>query len=536
MTENKTDKKRNGLFAYPLSQTHISWILTAIFLGFLVSIIAAKSLQITDGMTLWLASGCGLSLIAVLSRLRLLVPIAVLAGSVLGIARAVPVLQSQLLYNDYIDTTVQLRATVADDPNKIKTGTSLSLISAETANHHGVSLPGKIWVSIKGDLAKQIKRHDEIELSGELADGFGNYNASIRSAKLIKIIKHPGNDPMGQFRDNFATALAKVFNVDELNLGMGILTGQKSGLDIDVKNAFMAASLTHILVASGYNLTVLTRFARRLFARKSRLLALIFSTTFILLFAGITGDSASMSRAVMVALFSLITWYYGRRTHPVVLLSFVAFLSAVLSPSSLWGDAGWYMSFGSFAGVIIVAPIMAALFTRHRYQPIDQIEAMVQVRKEKEQIYKNHDVGALLAMKLTGGLNAFGQIIIETISTQIMTLPVIAYFMGQVSVIGLATNLLVLPLLPLTMLLTFASGLMAWLLPLVISAIVAIPAKLLLDFINGVAEWGAGLPNAMIEFQPTIEFVVMFYLVMIITIWLLKRLTGHNFYNDNVIK
>lgn len=535
MAENKTNKKRNNLSTYLLSQTHISWILTAVFLGFLVGVVAAKLGQMTNDLVVWLASGCGLLLVVLISRLRLLIPIAIVAGTAFGVARSMPILQSRTVYNNYMDTTVRLRAVVDDDPSKVKMGTSLNLTNIKVVNHHDTVLPGKIWVAIKGDLTDQIKRKDDVEIVGELTDGFGNYNASMRIAKLAKITKHRGNDPMGGLRDDFATALAKVFNADELSLGMGILAGQKSGLDIDMKNAFVAASLTHILVASGYNLTVLTRFARRLFAQKSRLMALMFSTTFVLLFAGITGDSASMSRAVMVALFSLITWYYGRKTHPVALLSFVAFLSAILSPSSLWGDAGWYMSFGSFAGVIVVAPIVKDLFVKRR-QPPDQIEAAVQARKRRQLIYKSRNVVAILRLKMGDLFGSFGQIIIETVSAQIMTLPMIAYFMGQISAIGLLTNLLVLPLLPLAMLLTFVTGVAAWLLPVDIAAVVAAPSKWLLDFIGGVAEWGAGLPNATIEFRPNIEFVIAFYLVALMLLWLLKRLTHHNFYADNVIE
>ena len=68
-----------------------------------------------------------------------------------------------------------------------------------------------------------------------------------------------------------------------------------------------------------------------------------------------------MSRAGLVAGLGLLVWYYGRKTHPFVLLSFAAAVTLIVNPSYLWGDLGWYLSFGAFIGVIVLAPLI------HRY-------------------------------------------------------------------------------------------------------------------------------------------------------------------------
>jgi hypothetical protein len=82
----------------------------------------------------------------------------------------------------------------------------------------------------------------------------------------------------------------------------------------------------------------------------------------ILSFMAITGWSASMTRAGLVAGLSLWAWYYGRKFHPVTLLAIAASVTATVYPPYAWGDIGWALSFAAFAGVMIIAPIVTSYF------------------------------------------------------------------------------------------------------------------------------------------------------------------------------
>ena len=124
----------------------------------------------------------------------------------------------------------------------------------------------------------------------------------------------------------------------------------------------------------------------------------------------------------------------------------------------------------------------------------------------------------------------------ETLSAQVVTLPIIAWLMGEISLVGMATNIPVLPLLPMAMVLTLIAGLGAIGLPVAVARIIAMPARWLLGFIISVAQWGATLPGASVTFQPDAWMVVMYYgvlLVIVVSLWIV---TGHNFYGDNVVE
>ena len=236
-----------------------------------------------------------------------------------------------------------------------------------------------------------------------------------------------------------------------------------------------------------------------------------------------------MNRAMVVSILSLLLWYVGRKMHPVVLLSTVAAATIAVNPIQLWGDVGWYLSFGSFAGVIILAPLINDL--------------LAQLLGRQSQSNNNSDadtadltVTAKLARKLGGIPGSLVQILVETTSAQIVTLPIIAWFMGEVSLVGLVTNILVLPLLPLAMALTFVSGVGAIILPLSWAQVIAVPARWLLGFIISVAQWGATLPGASIEFRPTEQVMIIYCLVLLVVTVSLKIITDHNFYGDNVVE
>lgn len=522
---------------YLKAKTHISWIITAICLGFLGGVALAKLLpdEAVDAnrLSFLLIAGVVLSVIAMLSRLRLLVPVAVLAGVLLGIVRGADTLEQLRQYRQYVGNDVIVEGVVDGDPDATKEGVSLSLDNIAIAPVDSSNLPakkliGRIWLRLD-DTDIELRRYDQVVIEGMMDSGFGAYGATLQRAQLIDVNRSDGDDLLGKLRSDFSVKLSDVMNESEVGLGMGLLAGQKSVLDEDVQDAFVAASLTHILVASGYNLTVLVRFARRLFAKRSRLIALLFSVLFIILFAGLTGSSASMNRAMVVSILSLLLWYVGRKMHPVVLLSTVAAATIAVNPIQLWGDVGWYLSFGSFAGVIILAPLINDL--------------LVQLLGRQSQSNNNSDadtadltVAAKLARKLGGIPGSLVQILVETTSAQIVTLPIIAWFMGEVSLVGLMTNILVLPLLPLAMTLTFVSGVGAIILPLSWAQVIAVPARWMLDFIIGVAQWGATLPGASIEFRPTEQVMIIYCLVLLVVTVSLKIITDHNFYGDNVVE
>ena len=483
------------------------------FAGLLVGLIIVKVCgAIVDPPVVALAT---VTLVAsLISKRRLMVLFMIITGVVIGLARGGAVESELNQYDQFVGDEVVVKGELIEDA-KLDGGKLVGELKDVTValNKQALDSVGKVWFSVDG-IDRAPKRHNQIVIQGLMDNGFGNYAATIQSGKVIAV-DSCNRTQIDEVRDTFNNALSRVVEPDKLGLAMGILTGQQTNISTAMENVFAAASLTHILVASGYNLTVLVRFVRRLLAKRSRIVALILSSTAVILFAMVTGSSASMDRALIVSLTSLALWYVGRKIHPVVMLLAIAALTAMLDPTMIWGDLGWYLSFASFAGVIIVAPLLTDLLGGLNRpidddgQPVDRIKSIV---------------------------NSVKQVAVETISVQLVTTPLILLFIGSTSFTGLITNIMVLPILPLTMLTTFVAGLSSIVLPIPVASIVAAPSNLLLGIVSGVASWGSNLPGNSVECQPTLMVVVGYYIVLLVTMVIIKLWTGHDYRGDNVIE
>lgn len=430
---------------------HPTWHFTVLTFGIVGGIALAKAWQ---GDILPLLFGGGLLTILGFAVPRRVMLLAVLIGGCcLGLARGSYGQQDQAVYHSLFKQHVVVSGAVADDIDITNSG--IAHVRLNAIQFDGRTLPGTIFASITH--ANMARRSDRLTVDGAFDEGFGNFPATL-SGNVTNITRERGGDIPLDIRDGFAERVRRVIREPESSLGIGYLLGQKSTLPNDLQTALKVTALTHIVVASGYNLTILVRIGRRMFEKISKYLTVLFGGTLIVGFIAMTGLSPSMTRAGLISALGLWAWYVGRKFHPVTLLGLAAAVTALANPSYVWGDLGWLLSFAAFAGVMVAAPILSAYFF--------------------------------------GGTVPFvGQILVETLSAQLATLPIMIMAFGQFSIIGLAANLLVLPLVPLAMALVAAAGMVSTI-P-VIATFVAWPTQQLLTIQVAIITWCADIPWAL---------------------------------------
>lgn len=474
---------------------HSSWLIAVVSFAIVVGTAAVPSInQTIFGSVLWLIASILLLIVVLWRRSVYLLPMLLIAGLIIGLWRG-SLLQSQLVvYKNLIGHNVLLSGVVTDDPETSHGGMTLRL-GAISAGEHAVA--GKVWVSVVG--SRDIKRGDRVSAKGLISKGFGSFAATIYQAKVASWQRpHPG-DIARRVRDWFADKIRLVIQEPQASLGLGYLLGQRRALPPDLQQALVITGLTHVVVASGYNLTILVRLARRLFVRISKYLAALSATTMILGFMAITGASPSMSRAGLVSGLSLAAWYYGRKFHPLVILPLAAAVTVLIDPTYAWNDLGWQLSFAAFAGVMILAPLMQRYF------------------------FGNKDPGTVR------------QILGETISAQVLTFPIIILAFGQFSNIALLSNLLILPLVPLAMLLIFVAGIASIMIP-GIAIFIAWPAQILLTYMTTVIHYFAGLSwaQSIVQIQPWVVWVA--YIAIATVCLYLWRATKYDLRESNLVK
>ena len=475
---------------------HTSWLIAYVSIGIVIGtalvVYVEQSLFSSIG---WLLCSVCLIVVTFWRRAILIIPVAVSAGLLFGLWRGSVAHGQLLLYEMHIGKTMQITARISDDPDITEKGDMTLRLSNIVIDDHGVG--GKIWASVQAD--KDLRRSDIVYIQGKLSQGFGNFSAAMYRATINEVQRPIPGDVAISIRDWFGGHVNESIQEPESSLGMGFLLGQRRSLPPELDQALVIAGLTHVVVASGYNLTILVRFARRLFVKISKYLATLSAAFMIASFIAITGSSPSMSRAGLVAGLSLAAWYYGRKFHPLVLLPFAAAITVIVDPSFAWNDLGWQLSFAAFAGVMILAPLIQRYF------------------------FGGSKPGIIR------------QILGETMSASIMTLPILVVAFGQFSNVALIANLLVLPLVPLAMALTFIAGIGSIVAP-AFAAVLGIPAELLLSYMTFVIDYFAKLPWALSIVEVGVWVMWVGYAAIVAACIYLWKTTHYDLRNSNIIE
>ncbi|HPQ80636.1 MAG TPA: DNA internalization-related competence protein ComEC/Rec2 [bacterium] len=148
---------------------------------------------------------------------------------------------------------------------------------------------------------------------------------------------------------------------------VALATGDRSGIDPEVREAFSSAGIAHLMAISGLHVgfvaAFLYLFFRLLVGRISWLLlrvplprlAAIFTIPAIWLYVLITGSSMSAVRAGLMLTLVLIGVLSGRRQDAASTLSAAAVVILLMSPLAVQ-DVSFQLSIAAVAGMVIIVP------------------------------------------------------------------------------------------------------------------------------------------------------------------------------------
>lgn len=321
---------------------------------------------------------------------------------------------------------------------------------------------------------------------------YGIYSLCYQSK--IKMLAADQGDPLLagilQFKNYFTQRLSLVLKEPYAAFMGGLLLGAKKGLPEELATTFSRVGITHIVAVSGYNISILAV----LFSQTALALGISRKKSFWLVLAGvgffvvITGASASVVRAAVMGLIVLLAQKLGRLSQARNAITLSAVLMLAINPKILALDVGFQLSFLATLGLI----------------------------------YLSHPLAMVL--KFVPKFLGLRESASTTLAATLMTLPLIAYQFGRLSLVALAVNLLVLPFIPLAMLVGFITGIaaMIWL-PL--GEVVGWASWLVLQYIIQAAEFFAHLSWASIAL-PEVSFwwLVVGYLVLGFTVLMANRL------------
>lgn len=459
-------------------------ILICCISGFLIGVFCASFLPLTAAFTVALLGGAAVFLFAswFASAPRTLFIVFFLCMVVLGLVRfdIGRVLPDPALSGS-LGSRISIEGRVIAEPDVRERSVRLF-----------VETPDDLRVLVIAPPFTRVTYGDDVAVSGTLAlpEAFEigpgrsfDYPAYLASRKITHVIEFADVDVRGRGGNMFMRmALAvKAQYVHGLRLTLpepyaglaaGITAGDKRSVGTELSETFMRVSLVHILVLSGYNITVVMSALLSMCGGLSRTPKLVVSLGTVLFFILISGAAASSVRAGAMAFAAVFATMYGRRFAALRVLLGIVLVMVMWDPYILAFDPGFQLSVLATLGLILFAG----------------------------------DISQRLRF-LTQHF-AIRDIVASTIATQVTVLPLLMYQNGSLSLVSLPANIFALIAVPVAMA-TSAAAALAGILFGTWGTIFALPAYALLRYIVGVAELFAQVPFAAVTVPAFSGYVVI---------------------------
>lgn len=296
---------------------------------------------------------------------------------------------------------------------------------------------------------------------------------------------------LGRWQEKMLAYVRQNYNEPQASLLNGILIGNTDGMPERLNAAFQATGTTHIVALSGFNVTIIMAIVVNwLIKFIGRRWAWIPALALLIAFVVMSGASASVVRAAIMAIIVQAGLFIGRPINIGRLLAYTAMAMAIVNPLIVWHDLGFQLSFLATAGLVALSKPMTTV--------LPWVTEKLGLRES----------------------------LATTLSAIVMTEPLLLWRFGRMSLVAPLVNIVVVPMIPLAMAIGAVSLLGMWIPPL---AFVVVPVSdALLRLIVWCITFGASLPQAMIHLAPYVTMICG-ALFVVCTIILLNKNAPENY-------
>ena len=277
-----------------------------------------------------------------------------------------------------------------------------------------------------------------------------------------------------------------------------VLGDRAAALDKQLLNVFRELGLSHIVAASGFNLTIVTLvtywLARKLSLPRDLVTCIVCAN--VIFYAALAGLSASIVRAAITCILVLTAHHYYRRLHSMAALSFVLIVNSIVDPKVIT-QTGAQLSYAAVAGIIFGASALAKTLS---------------FGSENKVITK---CTAAISVILMAQLSVLPVQLYHFRQTSILFLPanlIVDPFVTPVTIIGFMASLISLINLPCFPIGLFICQGLDWL--------AAIPLQIIIYIVEKLANCDLSVVNTG---QPLLISIIFYYLTLLAFILFLSR-------------
>lgn len=274
---------------------------------------------------------------------------------------------------------------------------------------------------------------DKVRLSGVVGSYSSNTETEVTEKLIIKnpeaeLIESKSLAVLRYIRQKVLLAYKSVLPPREAGLIAGIVLGAGEGINPEFKKELVRSGMLHVVVASGSNVVLVAGIIFSLIGTvvKKRL-AIFITITGVFFYAFLTGFDPPIVRASIMASFAFTAMLLGRQRIAMFSLLFSGWIMLMVSPK-LISDIGFQLSFSATFGIIIFQNIIKTI---SRLIP-----------------------------------NILKEDFATTFSAQIGATPFLLISFGEINMLSIFTNMILLWTVPIIMILGLTAGILSLISPL----------------------------------------------------------------------
>lgn len=354
---------------------------------------------------------------------------------------------------------------------------------------------------------EEIDLKCQLEMPKNMADSDFDYKAYLARQDIFYLCQKPSIEKTGKnlgngfygavvaVKNKFSAKIYALIPSPEAGLLEGLIIGGSGNLSKEIQANFSRTGMTHIVAVSGYNITIVAQYLMVLgfFLGLWRRQAFWFALFGIWIFILMTGFPASAIRAGVMGTLLLYAMKNGRLDNAGNAILCSAAVMLFWNPLLLRYDVGFQLSFLATIGIVYFYPIFEKYFG------------------EK---LKKYPVA----------ISFITEILFMSLSAQIFVLPIILFNFKTLSLISSLSNILVLPILPITMLLGFLAVAVSFIfqpLAILFSWLAYLPLRYEILVIN----YLASLKFSALEIGLSWQGMVIWYIILVGGVYYLKKKT-----------
>lgn len=307
---------------------------------------------------------------------------------------------------------------------------------------YGQRTDGKIWLDDKQYSVQFYVDTQELLQPGDLVQGefLLRYTAGTdekapdyHQGKGIFLLAYPASEVKishttvvpkeffaAKLRLQILHSLDAVFPEDTLGFARALLLGDKSLFAYETDLAFQTSGISHVIAVSGMHVSILFSLVYML-CGKRKVLTAVFGLPVLFLFASVAGFTPSIVRACIMQGLMILALLCNKEYDPPTALAFAVLAMLTVNPLCIT-SVSFQLSVGCMAGIFLFSgKILRYFLDEKRLGPA-----------------KGTSIRAKLTRWAAGSVSV-------TLSAMVFTTPLCAYYFDTVSLIGILTNLLTLP-------------------------------------------------------------------------------------------